>query len=77
MSTDNKDSDSPPGTESHHRMSYRDVAMHKVMLQDVVRTDAYQRAINQGCQARKFSARFRLRHRDSFYFRCASGRWKQ
>jgi predicted RNA methylase len=47
MSTDNKDSDSPPGTESHHRMSYRDVAMHKVMLQDVVRTDAYQRAINQ------------------------------
>lgn len=28
-----------------HRMSYRDVAMHKVMLQDVVRTDAYEQAI--------------------------------
>ena len=28
-------------------MSYRDVAMHKVMLQDVVRTDAYGKAINQ------------------------------
>ncbi|WP_101756998.1 50S ribosomal protein L11 methyltransferase [Oceanicoccus sp. KOV_DT_Chl] len=30
---------------SHYRMSYRDVAMHKVMLQDVVRTDAYEQAI--------------------------------
>lgn len=29
-----------------YRMSYRDVAMHKVMLQDVVRTDAYQQSIN-------------------------------
>jgi SAM-dependent methyltransferase len=28
-------------------MSYLDVAMHKVMLQDVVRTDAYERAINK------------------------------
>ncbi len=47
MSTDNKESDSSAGMESHHRMSYRDVAMHKVMLQDVVRTDAYQSAIEQ------------------------------
>ena len=31
---------------SQHRMSYRDVAMHKVMLQDVVRTDAYEKSIN-------------------------------
>ncbi len=30
---------------SNWRMSYRDVAMHKVMLQDVVRTDAYEKAI--------------------------------
>lgn len=29
-----------------YRMSYRDVAMHKVMLQDVVRTDAYEQAIS-------------------------------
>jgi SAM-dependent methyltransferase len=28
-------------------MSYRDVAMHKVMLQDVVRTDAYEKAIGE------------------------------
>jgi protein arginine N-methyltransferase 1 len=28
-------------------MSYRDVAMHKVMLQDVVRTDAYEKAIRE------------------------------
>ncbi len=47
MSTDNKKGDSPPVTEFHNRMSYRDVAMHKVMLQDVVRTDAYQRAIEE------------------------------
>jgi protein arginine N-methyltransferase 1 len=32
---------------SNYRMSYRDVAMHKVMLQDVVRTDAYEKAINE------------------------------
>lgn len=32
-------------TSSSFRMSYRDVAMHKVMLQDVVRTDAYEKAI--------------------------------
>ena len=31
----------------HYRMSYRDVAMHKVMLQDVVRTDAYDKAIRE------------------------------
>ena len=30
----------------HYSMSYRDVAMHKVMLQDVMRTDAYEKAIN-------------------------------
>lgn len=30
---------------TNHRMSYSDVAMHKVMLQDVVRTDAYEKAI--------------------------------
>ncbi len=28
-----------------YRMSYRDVAMHKVMLQDVIRTDAYEKSI--------------------------------
>ena len=32
---------------SHYRMSYRDVAMHKVMLQDVVRTDAYEKSVNE------------------------------
>jgi SAM-dependent methyltransferase len=32
---------------SSYRMSYRDVAMHKVMLQDVVRTDAYEKSINE------------------------------
>jgi len=47
MSTDNKESESSPGTGAHHRMSYSDVAMHKVMLQDVVRTDAYQSAIEE------------------------------
>lgn len=31
---------------TNYRMSYRDVAMHKVMLQDVVRTDAYEKAIS-------------------------------
>lgn len=31
----------------NYRMSYRDVAMHKVMLQDVVRTDAYEKAISE------------------------------
>lgn len=31
---------------SDYRISYRDVAMHKVMLQDVIRTDAYEHAIN-------------------------------
>jgi SAM-dependent methyltransferase len=30
-----------------YRMSYRDVAMHKVMLQDVVRTDAYEKSISE------------------------------
>lgn len=32
--------------DPQYRMSYRDVAMHKVMLQDVIRTDAYQQSIN-------------------------------
>ncbi len=32
---------------SNYRMSYRDVAMHKVMLQDVVRTDAYEKSVNE------------------------------
>lgn len=31
---------------NNYRMSYRDVAMHKVMLQDVIRTDAYERSIS-------------------------------
>jgi SAM-dependent methyltransferase len=30
---------------SRYHMSYRDVAMHKVMLQDVVRTEAYEQAL--------------------------------
>ncbi len=30
----------------NYRMSYRDVAMHKVMLQDVVRTEAYEKSIS-------------------------------
>ncbi|MEH6634452.1 MAG: class I SAM-dependent methyltransferase [Halioglobus sp.] len=43
MSTnDEKETSSP-----HYHMTYRDVAMHKVMLQDVVRTDAYEKAINE------------------------------
>ena len=43
MSIDNtKDQNSP-----NYRMSYRDVAMHKVMLQDVVRTDAYEKSIGE------------------------------
>jgi SAM-dependent methyltransferase len=33
------------GSLGNHRMSYRDVAMHKVMLQDIVRTEAYNKAI--------------------------------
>ena len=36
---------------SQYRMSYRDVAMHKVMLQDVVRTEAYEKSINDVVQA--------------------------
>ena len=43
MSTDNEKEQNPP----NYRMSYRDVAMHKVMLQDVVRTDAYEKSINE------------------------------
>lgn len=34
------------GSEGRHRMSYRDVAMHKVMLQDLIRTEAYEKSIN-------------------------------
>lgn len=33
------------GSGGLHRMSYRDVAMHKVMLQDLVRTEAYEKSI--------------------------------
>ncbi len=32
--------------DKNFRMSYRDVAMHKVMLQDVIRTEGYQQSIN-------------------------------
>jgi len=42
---DTTDSESTP-----YRMSYRDVAMHKVMLQDVVRTEAYEQAIAEVVQ---------------------------
>lgn len=35
------------GSEGRHRMSYRDVAMHKVMLQDIVRTEAYDKALSE------------------------------
>jgi SAM-dependent methyltransferase len=41
LSTDNQ-SDQNSG---RYQMSYRDVAMHKVMLQDVVRTEAYEQAV--------------------------------
>lgn len=34
------------GSEGRHRMSYRDVAMHKVMLQDIIRTEAYEKSIS-------------------------------
>ena len=43
MSINNENEQNTP----NYRMSYRDVAMHKVMLQDVVRTDAYERSINE------------------------------
>lgn len=43
MSTEKQNDQVSPS----YRMSYRDVAMHKVMLQDVVRTDAYESAINE------------------------------
>jgi SAM-dependent methyltransferase len=41
---------SDPGNDQNspsYRMSYGDVAMHKVMLQDVVRTDAYEKSISE------------------------------
>ena len=43
MSSDNRNDQNSP----NYRMSYRDVAMHKVMLQDVVRTDAYEKSIQE------------------------------
>tara|TARA_R110001599_G_scaffold353826_1_gene599246 strand:+ start:19050 stop:20081 length:1032 start_codon:yes stop_codon:yes gene_type:complete len=43
MSSDNENDQNSPS----YRMSYRDVAMHKVMLQDVVRTDAYAKSIRE------------------------------
>ncbi|MFT5282400.1 MAG: protein arginine N-methyltransferase 1 [Yoonia sp.] len=33
------------GSGGLHGMSYRDVAMHKVMLQDLIRTEAYEKSI--------------------------------
>lgn len=47
MSKESESSQDSPAMDSSYRMSYRDVAMHKVMLQDVVRTDAYERAIKK------------------------------
>lgn len=41
MSSDRGNDQNSPS----YRMSYGDVAMHKVMLQDVVRTDAYEKSI--------------------------------
>ena len=43
MSINNENEHNSP----NYRMSYRDVAMHKVMLQDVVRTDAYEKSISE------------------------------
>ena len=43
MSSDNDKNQN----SSNYRMSYRDVAMHKVMLQDVIRTDAYAKSIKE------------------------------
>ncbi|MFT6958813.1 MAG: putative nicotinamide N-methyase [Halieaceae bacterium] len=53
--TDNIEAGMSIGTEydknssdaTQYSMSYRDVAMHKVMLQDVVRTDAYEKSISE------------------------------
>ncbi|MEP1470055.1 MAG: class I SAM-dependent methyltransferase [Halieaceae bacterium] len=46
MSSDKVNEDNFPA----YRMSYRDVAMHKVMLQDVIRTEAYEKSINEVVQ---------------------------
>lgn len=35
------------GSHGRYRMSYRDVAMHKVMLQDLIRTEAYEKSISE------------------------------
>lgn len=43
MNFNNENDNNPP----NYRMSYSDVAMHKVMLQDVIRTDAYEKAIKE------------------------------
>jgi protein arginine N-methyltransferase 1 len=43
VSSSNENDNNP----TNYRMSYRDVAMHKVMIQDVVRTDAYEKSINE------------------------------
>ena len=45
MITDKKKENNSADHDTPYRMSYRDVAIHKVMLQDVVRTDAYEKAI--------------------------------
>jgi len=47
MSTDNTENQNSTEHRAPYRMSYSDVAMHKVMLQDVVRTDAYESAITE------------------------------
>lgn len=47
MSNSHENEKKPLTDTANYRMSYRDVAMHKVMLQDVVRTDAYEKAITQ------------------------------
>lgn len=41
----NKTDQKPGESPVPYRMSYQDAAMHKVMLQDVVRTEAYEQAI--------------------------------
>ena len=46
MSIDTED-DENSRDSGNYSMSYRDVAMHKVMLQDVVRTDAYEKSISE------------------------------
>jgi SAM-dependent methyltransferase len=46
MSAEKEKHRDPAEPDIPYRMSYRDVAMHKVMLQDIVRTEAYEKSIN-------------------------------